>query len=237
MIVSIAQPAYLPWLGLLDRIARSDLHVVLDTVQIDKSSRTKFANRNKVRTADGWTWLTVPIRTKGRSGDLVLRDIEILEEERWAERHLRTIRSSYARAPYLPDHAPFLDELYAHPWTRLAPLARATTGYLLEAFGIDTPLVSSSDLAASSTKDELLVDICREVGATVYVSGPFGRDYIRPELFEQAGIELRFHDYPHPVYDQAHPGFEPYMSALDLLLCHGEAGRDMLSTDQELAAR
>ena len=79
MIVSINQPAYLPWLGYFHRIAVSDLHVVLDHVQFEKNS---FTNRNKVRTASGTPWLTVPVRSKGRFGDLAINEVDIADG-RW----------------------------------------------------------------------------------------------------------------------------------------------------------
>jgi len=68
----------------------------------------------------------------------------------------------------------------------------------------------------------------------VYVSGPFGRDYLRPEAFAQAGIRLAFHDYVHPTYKQAYPGFEPYMAALDLLFNHGSESFQILRAGNEV---
>jgi hypothetical protein len=230
MIVSIGQPAYLPWLGYFERIARSDLHVVLDHVPMDHSSRTKFANRNKVRTADGWCWLTVPVLTKGDARHLPLAELEIVNDTEWTEKHWRTLAASYARAAHFAEHADFFHATYETEWQRLVPLCSHVTGYLLDAFGIATPLVRSSELAAQGAKDELLVAICRDVGATTYLSGPFGRDYIRPELFEAAGIGLAFHEFEHPVYEQAFPGFEPFMSAIDLLFNRGtHIGRGRLA--------
>ena len=96
MIVSINQPAYLPWLGYFHRIAVSGAHVVLDHVQFEKNS---FTNRNKVRTAGGWCWLTVPVRTKGRFGDLAIRSLEIDNSTDWRARHWKTLYQSYKRAP------------------------------------------------------------------------------------------------------------------------------------------
>ena len=61
MKISISQPAYLPWLGYFERIQYSDFHVVLNHVQMDASSKTKFINRNKIKTPNGWAWLTIPI--------------------------------------------------------------------------------------------------------------------------------------------------------------------------------
>ena len=73
---------------------------------------------------------------------------------------------------------------------------------------------------------------CREVGATTYLSGPFGRDYLDVERFERSGIRVLFHDYAPPEYSQAHAGFEPAMSVLDLILTHGPAARSILERGQ-----
>jgi hypothetical protein len=229
MIVSIMQPAYLPWLGYFDRIYRSDLHVVLDHVQIDRNSKTKFANRNKIRTATGWVWLTVPLVTSGKSAQLGITQLEISPDARWEKKHLETIRHSYAKAPYFPEHRAFLQELYQETWTHLAPLLRRSTDYLVRAFGMSTPVVYSSSLRTGGAKDELILNICRDVGATCYLSGPFGRDYLSQDEFGRVGIELRFHDYVHPVYPQIQGGFEPYMSGLDLLLNCGAESLSVLA--------
>jgi len=76
LIVSINQPAYLPWLGYFNRVANSDLHVVLDHVQYEKNS---FTNRNKIRTAQGFSWLTLPLKTKGKFGNLAINTVEIAD--------------------------------------------------------------------------------------------------------------------------------------------------------------
>ena len=227
MIVSINQPAYLPWLGYFHRVAASDRHVVLDSVQFEKNS---FTNRNRIRTREGSTWLTVPVSTKGRFGDLVIRDLEIADDPRWATKHWATLEASYRKAPYFAAHAPFFEDTYHRPWKKLNDLAAHITAYLLEAFGIATPLVTSTDLGVGGAKDELVLNLCQATGATVYLSGPLGRDYLRPELFEAAGIEVRFDDYRHPEYRQAHPGFEPAMAAVDLLFNYGPASREVLGT-------
>lgn len=109
MIVSVNQPAYLPWPGYFHRIAVSDTHVVLDHVQFEKNSVT---NRNKVRTATGWSWLTVPLRTKGRFGDLAIRSVEIDNATDWRTRHWKTLRQSYGRAPHFAAHAAYFEDVY-----------------------------------------------------------------------------------------------------------------------------
>ena len=225
MIISINQPAYLPWLGYFHRIAVSDLHVVLDYVQFEKNS---FTNRNKIRTKQGWQWLTVPVETKGHFGDLAIHKIAIDNHDRWAQKHWNAMRLNYARARHFEEHVPFFEELYRRPWTRLNDLVKEITAYLLQAFAIETPLQFSSTMGPSARKDELILELCRQVSATSYLSGPLGRDYLREELFRNADIKVLYHDYVHPRYDQAYPGFEANMSAIDLLFNHGPRSREIL---------
>jgi hypothetical protein len=225
MIVSINQPAYLPWLGYFHRIAVSDLHIVLDHVQFEKNS---FTNRNRVRTREDWCWLTVPLKTKGKFGDLPINRLEIVDDSRWDEKHWATLRLNYAKAPYFAQHAPFFEKVYGQRWDSFIDLVWQITRYLLEAFNITTPLLFSSAMKVEGRKDELVLNLCRSVGANVYLSGPLGRNYLREELFQEAGVNVVYHDYHHPTYPQVFPGFEASMCALDLLFNCGPDSREVL---------
>jgi hypothetical protein len=228
VIVSINQPAYLPWLGYFHRIAASDVHVVLDHVQLEKNS---FTNRNKVRTATGWCWLTVPVKTKGRFGDLAIRSVEI-EGTTWRRKHWETLKQSYARAPFFDLYAPKIEALYARDWAGLSGLCGEVTRVLLDALAIKTRLLRSSEMDPQGPKDALVLDLCRKAGATTYFSGALGRDYLREELFDEAGIRVVYQDYKHPVYAQAYPGFEPFMAAVDLLFNRGPESLAVLRDGQ-----
>lgn len=234
MIVSINQPAYLPWLGYFDRIIKSDVHIVLDHVQFEKNSVT---NRNRIRTKTGWSWLTVPLLTKGRFGDLSIDKVEIDSRQPWARKHWQALRTNYSHAPYYREHADFFERLYVREWPRLWPLVHEITDYLLAAFKIETRIVFSSAIEVTGKKDELVLNLCRMFGAKRYLSGPFGRSYLQPEMFREQGIELLYHDYPHPDYKQAFAGFEPYMAAVDLLFNQGPESRRILESSWETLAR
>lgn len=215
MIVSINQPAYLPWIGYFHRIAQADVHIVLDHVQFEKNS---FTNRNKVRTAQGWTWLTVPVATKGHFGDLPINKLQIARDERWRSKHWQTIRFNYSRSPHFGEYSAFFEETYSSEWGRLDDLMEHINTYVLRhALRIPTRIVRSSELSVTGTKSELVLNLCRAVGADTYLSGPLGRDYLDELHFRDAGITIRYHDYVHPVYPQIHGGFEPYMAIIDLL--------------------
>ena len=63
MILAGQQPRYLPFVGQFYKILKCDKFIIVDHVQYEKK---EFHNRNKIRTAQGWMWLTVPVITKGR---------------------------------------------------------------------------------------------------------------------------------------------------------------------------
>lgn len=220
MIVSIMQPAYLPWLGYFDRVAASDVHVVLDHVTMDHSSKTKFATRNRIRTPQGWCWLSIPLDSA------TLREpisrLRISPDASWARKHLHALRHNYARAAHRSEYTAFFEAFYAETHTLLTRAISRSTEYFMRCLNLETPVVRSSELGLCGMGSELILEICKELGATTYLSGPFGRDYLDERSFHDAGIELLYHAYEHPEYPQAFPGFERFMSIVDLLFNCGD---------------
>lgn len=217
MIVSIHQPAYLPWLGYMDKIRKADRFIYLDTVQFQKNS---FQNRNKIRTKDGWAWLTVPVETKGHLFDTPLHGITINNRLDWRRKHRAAIEMNYRRAPHFDRIFPIIAAFYDKPWEQLSALCWDMLQSLLEMTQIRTEIIRSSQLQPmQQTKSDLILELCRAVGATAYLSGSLGRDYLDLETFKTAGITVAFQDYQHPVYPQVYPGFESHMGLIDLLMC------------------
>ena len=212
MRVTINQPAYLPWLGYFDRIASSDIAIVLDSVMIEKGS---YTNRNKMRNGNGLSWLTVPVKS---SGQPLIRDVQIDNQRDWRKKHLQFISQSYATARHNAGYLKWLKDLYSLEWLKLNELLTHTNGYFFSALSIGTRIIHSSALSVTGAKSELVLNLCKEVGATEYISGPLGVNYLDLPSFERAGILVTFQNYRHPVYEQCHGGFESNLSVLDLLL-------------------
>ena len=227
MKVSINQPCYLPWLGYYNRIKNSDLHVTLDHVQFEKNS---FINRNKIRSSSssGWSWLTVPVKTKGMFGDLNINKLEIADSLPWRQKHWKTICQSYSKAPYFSDFSPFLENYYLSEWKILLPMLNDFDMFAKDVLSIHTETVSSSSLHLTQSKSSLILEICVAVGASHYLSGPFGRSYLDLDMFRDRGIKVSFHDYSHPSYSQFHGGFQAYMSIVDLLFNLGSASKAII---------
>jgi hypothetical protein len=220
MRLAIHQPEHLPWLGFLDKARRADRFVFLDTVAFKKNY---FENRNRIRTPQGWAWLTVPVLLKGKFGQ-AFRDVEINNQARWQEVYFRTLRQNYSKAPFWKEYEPVLAETIQRRWDLLAEFNLALIQFLFSGFGIATPTVRASALTPEGKKGELLLDICRRCGATVYYSGPSGRDYLDESIFTAAGIGVDYHAFTHPEYRQQFPPFVPGMSGIDLLLNEGPQG-------------
>lgn len=217
MRLAIHQPQYLPWLGYLAKWAAADTFVFLDTVQYEKNG---WQNRNRIKTAAGPRWLTVPVHA--RLGTPI-GAVGVDAAQPWPERHLRAIEDAYARAPHLARHRDALRTLYAGAWPRLAPLAVATAEWLARSAGIATPARLASTLEVrASDPTERLIAICRAVGADTYLAGRDGAKYMDRNAFARSGITVLYQDYKHPEYAQLHGEFAPFLSGLDLLLTHGD---------------
>jgi len=215
--VAIHQPHYLPWLGYLAKWAAADVFVFLDTVQYSKNG---WQNRNRIKTATGPQWLTVPVHAKLGMG---IDEVAVASAQPWPARHRRAIQHAYAGAPYLARHHAELDRFYAQPWERLAPLALASAQWLARAIGVTPPVRLASTLGALPAEPtERLIAICRAVGADTYLAGRDGATYMDLTRFEAEGIRVLYQSYAHPVYAQLHGEFAPFLSGLDLLLTHGD---------------
>jgi hypothetical protein len=230
MIVSINQPAYLPWCGYFHRIANSDIHVVLDHVQFEKNS---FTNRNKIRTRDGWSMLTVPVQTKGKFKALEINTLNIAQNSNWAKKHKASLILNYRKAPYFGKYFPFLESVYDKSWNKFDELVNAMNAYLLKCLDIHVDVRYSSHLNVGGQKSDCVLNLCRELGATTYLSGSLGRDYLEIDKFDQNNISVLYHDYKHPSYDQLYNHFEPNMSVIDLLFNHGEKSLEILNSSMK----
>jgi hypothetical protein len=215
MRVAIHQPHFLPWLGYLDKIDRADLFVLLDSVQFTKN---EWQNRNRIRTAQGWQWVTVPVLHK--FGQRIV-DVRINPTTDWRGKHLRALAFHYARAPHREPVLRGLRAIYEQPWERLADLNIAVLRWLLGEFGIATPLHRSSEMALPEEPTERLIEICRTVGATRYLAGAGARAYMDFAKFERAGILVEVQEFRHPIYQQCYDPFVPGLSAIDFLLTCG----------------
>lgn len=232
MIVTIHQPEHLPWLGLFHKVRRADLFVVLDAVQFRKNY---FQNRNRLLSAQGPYWATVPVLHHGVDKRLDL--IRTNETVRWREKYLRGVEQNYRKHPGFGLHFGWLDRILRSGADRLVEINLAIFDAMAPSLGVSTRRVLASDLHAEGQKSDLVLALCRKAGATRYLAGPAGRSYLDLPSFETAGIAVDFHEFRHPRYPQrGATEFVQALSALDALMNVAEGGAALLDDDAELAA-
>jgi WbqC-like protein family len=231
MRLSILQPSYLPWLGFFDQMHRADTFVFLDDVQF---TRRDWRNRNKIRTSNGWAWLTVPVLQKNRFQQL-LKETQIDNSVPWRRKHCEAIRSHYAKAPFFDLYFPALESVYNKHWDFLLDLCYETLRILQEALGIHVSIIKASEIGIESTKEAKILALCQALGASHYLTGDAGADYLCPEDFDERGIVLEIQNYRHPSYHQRYSGFFPYLSIIDLLFNEGEHSLAILSGTNQRA--
>lgn len=219
--VAIVQSSYIPWRGYFDLIRTVDEFILFDDMQY---TRRDWRNRNKIKTAQGTTWLTIPVKVKGKFLQKIC-ETEI-DDTSWAESHWKSIENSYKRAPHFNSIGENLRLLYEEMSSErmLSQVNCRFIVFLCGLLGISTKISWSMNFPRFEGKTERLVQLCSAAGGQIYLSGPSASNYIEPELFERAGIELRFADYSdYREYPQLFGNFEPQVSVIDLLFNTGQA--------------
>lgn len=215
MICSIHQPNYIPYIWLFHKIKQSDIFVFYDIAQYTKGD---YHNRNTIKWPNGEILLSLPVSVKlGQTIQETTFDNRILQK------HLKTIKESYKKAPFFKENEAFLEEIYSYTGNSLSEFNIDTIIQISKKLWLQTKFVILSELIGNlaSQSTDALIDICNLVEATEYISWAGWRSYIEENKFESAGIKLHYQDFHHPAYNQLWGDFVPYMSIWDLLLNEG----------------
>ena len=212
MIVAVHQPQYLPWLGYFDKIRRADVFCYLNDVQYKKN---EWQNRNRIKTAQGWQWITVPVRYRFPQK---INEVYINNAVEWKKKHLQAMVTNYNRAPYFKQVVGILEDAFSKDWEFISEL----NVHLIESLKIMLNLetkrsVHSSDLELRDEPTDRLIDICKALGADTYLAGQGGIEYMDLERFEKSGLKVIIQEFKHPVYPQLFEEFQSHLSIVDLL--------------------
>jgi len=218
------QPGYLPWLGFFELIYNCDIFVLLDDVQYTKKD---WRSRNRIRTKDGWMWLTVPVSTKNKQLQLI-NEARINPCSEWRKKHLKAIEINYHRAKYFRKYFPYFEKLYADDWEYLVDLDVEIINWLMGVLNIKTPIIKSSSLNTQGKKEDKIINICRKLGAVELYDSKAAQNILDLSKFSKEGIMIKFQDYQHPIYNQIYKPFIPYMSVIDLLFQWGPESLNIL---------
>lgn len=221
MKVSIHQPHYFPWLGYLDKMAKSDLFILLDEVQLtDKSNMF----RNKFLTKDGKEkYLTVCFEKKDYM-DKEFCQVQLNKAVNWQKNHINFLEDNYRKAPYFNEIFEKIKIVYEKDYDYLCEVAIDSVLILKKMFDIPTEIMLQSkiDYEKDKKKNDLVLELCKKNNASLYLSGNGAKKYMDDQSFENEGIKVIYQDFKYPVYSQIESkSFVPNLSAVDILFYCG----------------
>ena len=213
---AILQSNYIPWKGVFDMINQVDVFVFLDDVQFTKQD---WRTRNQIKTQNGTSWLSIPV--KNAEINTKICDIEISQEQKafnWQRKHYTSIKSYYSKAKYYKEYEWLIQKIYLEQkWTNLSEFNIYVTKLICEVLNIKTQFINSKELMTTGSKDDKLIEICQQVNANFYLSGPAAKDYIISQKFKDAGIQLAYIKYGYPEYPQLYGVFNHFVTVLDVV--------------------
>lgn len=225
--IIITQSNYIPWKGYFDAINQVDEFIVFDDMQY---TRRDWRNRNKIQTAQGLLWLTVPVEVKGKYFQKI--NETIVSDKNWGEKHWKTIISNYSKAAYFKEFKDAFEEIYLNDsWVFLTDINVKLIQVICEILKINTTIIDSREFELVDGKTERLVDICKKRDAKHYFTGPAAKDYIENKFFLDEGISLNYFDYGgYPEYKQLHEPYSHNVSVLDLIFNCGNDAQQYLKS-------
>ena len=213
--IGINQPHYLPWRLYYERIKEVDLHVVLDDVQFEKNS---LVNRNRIcKLKQDPFYLTIPLDTKGKFGDLAINKISSSKTINWRRKHINSIKSNLFKFSKDQDFLmQIIDEINCErSYPDFFKLLVELDKLILKKLKINTPIIFSSDLNIKNKKSEMIVEICKSLGANIYLSGPGGVEYLNKLEFSRNNIKI---EYTNDLYGKIKNKYRSVYEKLSVLV-------------------
>lgn len=229
MKIAIQQPECFPWLGFFDKMTNCDIFVLLDNVQFKKRY---FENRNKIRTKDGWQWITIPAKVKGKYKQRINK-VEIDNSINWQKKILGTLIFNYKKAKYYNEYFNIFKENILKNQLKLIDFNLNFINLFKEILKINTKLILVSSLNINEEGSDLILKISKKLGAEIYISGPDGVKYLKEEEFKEKGIKIIYHHYLHPVYKQIYEPFIEGLSIIDLIFNCGPESLKILKNENK----
>jgi hypothetical protein len=222
MNLAIMQPYFLPYLGYFQLIHAVDKFVIYDDVSYMKSG---WINRNRIKNQESPQYITVPVQN-GRSG-VPIREVLIAKTpNNWKVKMLRTVAQSYARAPFYDEVYPIFENMIYYKLSSIAELDTHIICQICSYLGITTEILKTSSRYenAQLTSVDRVLDICKKEGVPQYINAIGGRALYSCDVFEAAGISLKFVQPILTPYAQGRGEFVPGLSILDVLMNLGAEG-------------
>jgi len=226
--IVISQPMFFPWMGIFEQLKLCDIFVHYDDVQLPLGR--SFITRVQIKTSQGIQWLTVPVKKNGLQ---MIKDVEIDNSQLWREKHLKTIKHNYSKAPFFDEMFDLVNDIYSCTVNGLSDLNCLIIEKISDYFSFRKTFLKSSDMMFSSKSSQHLLDIVQSLNGSVYITGHGAKNYLDHSIFENAGISVQYMRYNLSNYKQIHGNFTPFVSIIDLIANMGKQGVSVLNSQSE----
>jgi hypothetical protein len=219
MFLSIQQPEFFPWAGFFNKIKSVDKTVILDNVQFKKRY---FENRCTIKVDNQSKWLTIPVKTKGRYSQNIC-DVFIDNSTYWTKKTWSLIHHNYSKAPFWSENSDFIEKVFLKKqWSKLLDINLYIIAYLCDYLGIRFDYVMGSELDLEYSDSLLILQLCKKMNATKYLSGEFGMNYLDEDEFKREDIQIVYQEFQPRTYPQINKPFVGPLSILDLVMNNGK---------------
>lgn len=226
MIAAIHQPDFMPWLGFFTKISKADVIVILDHTENQPGNTAFWCRRVKMLINRKEAWFSVPLLKPEGIISQPIREMRInTSDKKLFEKKIKSLKESYSKAPHFPEIFPLIADYFSSESDYMITRNMKFIKSVSDGLGIKCKYVYSSELDCKKKSSELMLEIIGKVNADTYLCGDGAEDYMKPELFEQANINLVYNNFIHPVYRQFNTdNFIKGLSVVDALMNLGYEG-------------
>lgn len=219
---------FFPWVGMLEQIKLYDCYVFYDDVQFSKGS---FVNRVQLKLPEGTRWMTVPIQKFHLSQRI--NELQPHTEINWRRQHLDQLSRCFVSTPFRHDALGLVEEVYDQEYSNIGDLSRASMIALANYFGLvaGRRFTCVSELGVSGSGTDRVLEIVKQLGGKIYITGHGATQYLNHEKFEDEQIAVNYMDYQHAPYAQKNGPFNQFVSALDLVANCGRDGVEVIISE------
>ena len=219
--IGIHQPNLMPWLGYFYKIMQSDVFVILDDVQFQKTG-SSYTNRVSILQKGVSQYITVPIKRK--EGVWKINESEF-SHPKWRNKVKGSLQACYGKAPFFKENKEFIFDLIDFEATYISDFNANFIIKISERIGFQGKFKFSSDLQINTVSTERLIEIIKYFEGNVYLSGKGGANYQDEDLYEMAKISLKYLEFYNEAYPQVfNDGFEAGQSIVDAIFNIGFDG-------------
>jgi hypothetical protein len=231
MRISFSQPVFIPYGGFFGRQLNSDLMIILDQTQFARGFT--FVNRNRLKGPAGEIRVTVPVKKKNL-GRQTIGQLRLYQPEKFSARFLALLRHYYGRSLYYQSVSAELKTVFEAVRDNFLELTLESTNKLKSWLEIDSPQLLQSELGLTGRGPELLIDLAKEIKASEILFPYLADRHFDSSRFKAAGLKLLFLKYDQLSYPQFWGDFLANLSALDLYLCCGPQGRQIIQKSSRI---